>query len=284
MAYRMKDYTYNDKLTKEQNILMDRLYKLRMSGMAEAFAKQLLDPNTGLESFEVRFADIINQEWNQRENKKFNKLLKQATLKYPAADLDATIYEPERQLNTHVIELLAECKWIDEPNNLLITGGAGSGKTYIACALCIAAMHQMRTVKYIRANSLMTESEHAHQESTYYEYSNKMASYDLLVIDDFGLMDLDMNKCRDLLEIIEARDCRKSTIIISQLPVDKWYSLFGDHTYADACLSRMTAKAYRLHFPGNDRRISVKVKSFAPRQIQRRSFAALAITLSRKIF
>ena len=120
----MKDYTYNDKLTKEQNILMDRLYKLRMSGMADAFAKQLLDPNTGLEPFEVRFADIINQEWNQRENKKFHKLLKQATLKYPAADLDATIYEPERQLNTHVIELLAECKWIDEPNNLLITGGA----------------------------------------------------------------------------------------------------------------------------------------------------------------
>ena len=117
-------------------------------------------------------------------------------------------------------------------------------------------MHQMRTVKYIRANNLMTESEHAHQESTYYEYSNKMASYDLLVIDDFGLMDLDMNKCRDLLEIIEARDCRKSTIIISQLPVDKWYPLFGDHTYADACLSRMTAKAYRLHFSGNDRRIS----------------------------
>ena len=190
MAYRMKDYTYNDKLTKEQNILMDRLYKLRMSGMAEAFAKQLLDPNTGLESFEVRFADIINQEWNQRENKKFNKLLKQATLKYPAADLDATIYEPERQLNTHVIELLAECKWIDEPNNLLITGGAGSGKTYIACALCIAAMHQMRTVKYIRANSLMTESEHAHQESTYYEYSNKMTSYDLLVIDDFPFLRL----------------------------------------------------------------------------------------------
>ena len=74
MAYRMKDYTYNDKLTKEQNILMDRLYKLRMSGMADAFAKQLLDPNTGLEPFEVRFADIINQEWNQRENKKFHKL------------------------------------------------------------------------------------------------------------------------------------------------------------------------------------------------------------------
>ncbi len=67
MAYRLKDYLYNDKLTKEQNILMDRLYKLRMSGMAEAFEKQLLEPNTGLEPFEVRFAAIVNQEWDQRE-------------------------------------------------------------------------------------------------------------------------------------------------------------------------------------------------------------------------
>ena len=137
MAYRLKDYLYNDKLTKEQNILMDRLYKLRMSGMAEAFEKQLLELNTGLEPFEVRFADIVNHEWDQRESKKFKRLMKKASLKYPAADLDSSIYEPERQLNTHVIELLSKCDWIDEPNNLLMTGGAGAGKTHIACALCI---------------------------------------------------------------------------------------------------------------------------------------------------
>lgn len=237
MAYRLKDYLYNDKLTKEQNILMDRLYKLRMSGMAEAFEKQLLEPNTGLEPFEVRFAAIVNHEWDQRESKKFKRLMKKATLKYPAADLDSSIYDPERQLNTHVIELLAKCDWIDEPNNLLMTGGAGAGKTHIACALCITAMHQNRTVKYIRANTLLKESDHARQEGTYFEYSNEMAAYDLMVIDDFGLMDLDIEKCRDLFEIIESRDCRKATIIISQIPVSGWYQLFGDSTYADACLS-----------------------------------------------
>ena len=90
-------------------------------------------------------SDIVNSEWSQRENKKFNRLLRQATLKYPAADLDSSIYEPERQLNTHVINLLAKGNWIDEPNNLLMTGGAGAGKTYIACALCITALHRMRT-------------------------------------------------------------------------------------------------------------------------------------------
>lgn len=255
MAYRIKDYIYNEKLTRDQNRLIDRLYKLRMSGMAEALEHQLLDPNMGLETFEHRFTEIVNNEWSQRENKKFNRLLKQATLKYPTADLDSSIYEPERQLNTHIIELLAKCDWIDEPNNLIMTGGAGAGKTHLACALCIAAMHQMRATKYIRANYLLQEAEHARLESSYYDYSNKMASYDLLVIDDFGLMDLDITKCRDLFEIIESRDCRKSTIVISQLPVNKWYMLFGDNTYADACLSRMTAKAYRLDFPGHDRRL-----------------------------
>lgn len=85
-----------------------------------------------------------------------------------------------------------------------------------------------------------------------------MAGYDLLVIDDFGLMDLNLDKCRDLFEIIEARDCRKSTVIISQMPVASWYQLFGDNTYADACLNRMTSKAYRLDFPGRDRRVESK--------------------------
>ena len=147
MAYRLKNYLYNEKLTKEQNLIMDILYILPMSGTAEALEKQLIDPNIRLDSFEDRFSDIVNSEWNQRETKKFNRLLKQATLKYPTADLDRSIYEPERQLNKHVIELLAKCDWLDEPNNLLMTGGAGAGKTHIACALCIAAMRQMEYLK-----------------------------------------------------------------------------------------------------------------------------------------
>lgn len=101
MAYRQKEYNYNDKLTKDQNFLMDKLYKMRMSGMAEAFENQLMNPNSGLESFETRFSEIINHEWSGRENKKFNRLLKQATLKYPAADIDSSLYDPERQL-THM--------------------------------------------------------------------------------------------------------------------------------------------------------------------------------------
>ena len=257
MAYYLKNYIYNDKLSTEENLILDHLYKLRLSSMAEALEKQLLDPNADLENFITRITDIISYEWDQRETKKFNKLLKSATLKYPQADFDDSLYEPDRMLDTHTIELLAKCEWLDEHRNLLITGSAGAGKTHIANALCVTALHQLRSVKYIRASCLLQESEKARAAGSYYEYNNRMSGYDLLVIDDFGLMDLDLNKCRDLFEIMEARDCRKSTMIVSQLPVLKWWDLFKDNTYADACLSRMTYKAYRLECNGRDMRKSV---------------------------
>ena len=256
MAYKQKDYTYNSKLTTEENMLLDRLFKFKLSHMAEALEQQFLNPNSELEDFHARISALINYEWDQRQSTKFNKLLRKATLKYPHADFDESLYEPDRMLDTHTIEKLQSCNWIDEPKNLLITGSAGAGKTHIANALCVTALQQLRTVKYIRANALLQESEKAHRMNSSYEYTNEMSSYDLLVIDDFGLMELDLDKCRDLFEIIETRDSRKSTMIVSQLPVANWWDLFKDSTYADACLSRMTSKAYRLECNGRDMRKS----------------------------
>ncbi len=236
--------------------MLDRLFKLRLSHMAEELERQFLNPNAELDDFHSRIAAIINHEWEQRETKKFNRLKVKATLKYPDADFDQALYEPDRLLDTHTIEKLQNCDWIDEPKNLLITGGAGAGKTHIANAICITALRQLRTVKYIRANRLLQESEKANGDGKAFDYTNEMAAYDLLVIDDFGLMDLDVEKCLALFEIIESRDSRKSTVIVSQLPVIKWWDLFGDNTYADACLSRLTHKAYRLECNGRDMRKS----------------------------
>lgn len=254
MAYKQKNYPYNDKLSKEENILLNRLYQFKLSNMTSELERQFLNPNSELEDFHTRIADLINYEWDQRHNKKVKKLITKATLKYPDADFDQSLYEPERMLDTHTIELLQKCEWIDEPKNLLITGSAGAGKTHIANALCITALNQLRSVKYIRANRLLQESEKARDAGTAYDYTNEMAEYDLLVIDDFGLMDLDMNKCSALFEIIETRDSRKATMIVSQIPVIQWYELFKDNTYADACLSRMTGTAYRLECNGRDMR------------------------------
>ena len=135
MAYVHKNYIYNEQLSAEENLLLDRLFKLRLSHMSEALEKQFLNPNMELEDFYTRIADIINYEWDQRQSTKFNKLLKKATLKYPTADFDSAIYEEDRMLDTHTIELLQQCKWLDDTKNLLITGSAGAGKTSgMACS------------------------------------------------------------------------------------------------------------------------------------------------------
>ena len=250
-----------NKLTAEEMVIADRLKQMKMSGMAEAYEEQLLNPNSDLVSFQDRFSAIINFEWELRFNKKFNRFLKKATLRYPHASFDETIYEPDRMLDTETIELLSTCKWLDEGRNLLITGATGAGKSYISNALCIAAIRQFKTVKYIRANTMMSEMDQSRIKGTYLDYVNHMARLDMLVIDDFGLMDLDLDKCRDFFEVIDSRDNQKSTVIVSQLPVKSWYDLFADNTYADACLDRIIHKAFRLELNGKNMRIPLERNS-----------------------
>ena len=241
-------------LTPGQVQICDRLRQMKLSGMAEALEQQLCDPNADLSGFDERFENIVNYEWEMRFNKKFSRFLKKATLKYPQADLDETIYEPDRLLDTTIIEKLSTCGWIEEGRNLIITAATGAGKSYLANALCIAALRQFKPAKYIRANTLMNELERARLKSEYLDYVNQLARLDLLIIDDFGLMELDLDKCRDLFEVIDSRESRKSTMVVSQLPVKAWYELFADSTYADACLDRIVHKAYRLELNGRNMR------------------------------
>ena len=244
----------NISLTTEELVIVDRLKQMKMSGMAEAYEEQIKNPNSDLSGFYERFSNIVNYEWELRFNKKFNRFLKKATLRYPQAVFDDTIYDPDRMLDTETIERLATCRWLEEGRNLLITGATGAGKSYISNALCIAAIRQFKTVKYIRANTMMSEMDQARIKGIYLEYVNHMAKLDLLVIDDFGLMDLDLDKCRDFFEVIDSRDNLKSTVIVSQLPVKSWYDLFADNTYADACLDRIIQKAFRLELNGKNMR------------------------------
>jgi len=247
-------------LSTEEILLCERLRSMKLSGMADALETQLADPNADLAPFMERFSAIVNQEWQTRYNKKFMRFLKKAHLRYPDACLDETIYDPARKLDTTTIERLATCHWIDEGKNLLITGMTSSGKTHLSNALCISAMRQLKTVRYIRANILMLELEQARLKSTYLDYVTALSKVDLLAIDDFGLMELDLDKCRDLFEVIDGRDGKKSTIIISQFPIHTWFDLFHEHTYADACLARITDKrrSYRLEMNGISMRDSVK--------------------------
>lgn len=212
------------------------------SGMAEALEELLLNPNADLLPFRQKVQKLVDAEWDLRYNKKLNRFIKKATLKYPGADFDDSIYDPERMLDTYVIEELAKCRWVEQGKNLIITGKTSSGKSYLANALCICALREFKTVKYIKASQLINELAKAEKTDGYQELLNQMASYDLLAVDDFGLMNLDINKCRNLFEVFDSRDPHKSILVISQIPVSAWYDMFQEHTYAEACLAGKVAQ------------------------------------------
>ena len=243
-----------NRLSTEDYEICSKLKSMRFSGMAEALEEVLSDPNAELIPFREKIQRIVDAEWNLRYSKKLNRFIKKATLKYPAADLDETIYNPERQLDVRIIEELSKCEWVEHGKNLVITGKTSSGKSYLANALCICALRQFKTVRYIKASQLINELSKAEKLDIYQEELNLFAGYDLLVVDDFGLMNLDVNKCRNLFEVFDSRDPHKSILIISQFPISAWYDMFQDHTYAEACLARMLSGAYRLEMNGKNMR------------------------------
>jgi DNA replication protein DnaC len=241
-------------LSLEEYEICNKLKRMRFSGMAESLEEVFADPNEDLLPFKDKIQRIVDAEWNLRYSKKLNRFIKKATLKYPAADLDDTIYDAERQLDVRIIEELSKCEWIEEGKNLVITGKTSSGKSYLANALSICALRQFKTVRYVKASYLINELSRAEKLDTYQDTLNQFASYDLLVVDDFGLMNMEVNKCRNLFEVFDSRDPHKSILVISQFPVSSWYDMFQDHTYAEACLARLLSGAYRLEMNGKNMR------------------------------
>lgn len=241
-------------LTIEDYEICNKLKSMHFSGMAEALEEVFRNPNAELLPFREIINRIVDAEWDLRYNKKLNRFLKKATLKYPGADFDDSIYDPSRRLDTRIIEELSKCEWIERGRNLIVTGQTSSGKTYLSNALCICALRRFKTVKYIKASQLINELAKAEKLDTYQDLVNEYASYDLLAVDDFGLMNLDINQCRNLFEVFDSRDPYKSILVISQFPVSSWYDMFQEHTYAEACLARLLNDAYRLEMNGKNMR------------------------------
>lgn len=234
---------------------------MKLGGMADQFRKQADDPNIGLETADERIAELIEAEWDLRYNKKLNRFLKKASLRYPAASFDQALYDPERKLDTQSIERLSSCEWIDQRKNLIITGKSSTGKTFIANALAVCAIREFKATRYIKTEYLMNEMRSADVKDALMDVLNKFTSYELLVIDDFGLMNLDPNMCRYLFEVMDSREGKGSTLVVSQLPVSSWYDLFKDDTYADACMERLIRNAYRLEFTGKNMREAQNIRN-----------------------
>lgn len=236
---------------------MEKLYAMKLNGMAGALEQQRAVPDIAELSFEQRFSLLVDQQWTWKENRRLHRLLSNAKLKINACieDID---YRNKRGLDKSVILSLAAGDWITQTHNIIITGPTGVGKTYLACALANSACRQGFSALYVRAPRLFQQVTLSKADGSYPKLMNKLAKTKVLVIDDLGLAPLVDAERRDLLEIIEDRYDFASTIVASQLPLDLWHDTIGDPTIADAILDRLIHNAHKIHLKGGSMRKKTK--------------------------
>jgi DNA replication protein DnaC len=229
--------------------IIQQLHTLNLRGMATALHQLHTTPQQHALSFEERLSLLIEHELTDRHQKRFAQRLRWAKLPQSASLEDLDTRTP-RGIDPKLIASLSTLNFINERLNLLVSGPTGVGKTYLACAFALAACRADYSVRCYRLPRLIDELAKHHAQHTRSLFLKQLAKAQLLYIDDFGLAPLSDQHTRDLLEILEDRYDKQSTLITSQLPIDQWHAYLGDPTLADAILDRIVHNAYRIELKG----------------------------------
>jgi DNA replication protein DnaC len=232
---------------------MSQLSRMLLSSMAKAFKQQIETPGMSELSFEERFGMLVDAEWTARHNNQIRHLVKSSGMKSNACveDIDWAL---ERNLDRQLILQLANCTWISQGLNAIVTGPTGTGKTWLSCALGTGACRNGCTTLYIRVPRLLTNLVLSRGDGSYNKLMRDLTKTSLLILDDWGLSPLNAVESRDLLEVIEDRCQLHSTLVTSQLPVSAWHALFEEPTVADAIMDRLIHDAYRIELKGDTMR------------------------------
>lgn len=237
-----------------QQPTIEKLYEMRLGSMAAAWQSQQADTGLNGLTFDERFALLVDAEHIARDGRRIAKLLADAQLRIAGACIEDVEAGPGRGIEKAVVRQFATCSWVDQHQNVLITGPTGVGKSYLGCALGQAACRRGLRVCYRRVPRLFDELSLAKADGTYAKRLAKLARADVLILDDLGLSVLEEPQRHDLLEIVEDRYGKGSTVVTSQLPVKKWHEWIGDPTLADAILDRLVHNAHPIELKGTSRR------------------------------
>jgi DNA replication protein DnaC len=231
---------------------MDKLREMQLDTMAEAFRAQESDPKLAPLSFADRFGLLVDTEWSARRSRKLTRLIRGAQLHFPGACVEDIEYHPDRKLDQALIAKLSTCTYIQDRHNIIILGASGAGKTYMACAFAIAACKSFLRAKYVRLPDLLNDLAVARNIGTYKKLMSQYKRVDLLILDEWLLHKLKEPEARDLLEIVEARHQKGSTIFLSQFATAGWHAKIGENTLADAILDRIVHDSYEIFIDGKD--------------------------------
>lgn len=225
---------------------IDKLIKMRLSTMADLYRDQLSDPSLSELSFTERFGLLVDVEYRARRNNRLKRLIHQATFEQNHAHIAGIDYNSRRKLDRDQIMFLASCTYIADHHNIIIMSASGMGKTYLSCAFGLAACQQFYSVKYIRLPELLTDLAIARGEGVFKKVLSQYVKASLLIIDEWMLVTLKEPEARDVLELINARHKRGSTIFCSQFAPAGWHRKIGEETLADAILDRIVHDSYQI--------------------------------------
>jgi len=231
---------------------INKLNEMRLTAMAESYRYQLQESSFEALSFEERFSLMVDTEWARRKNSRLTKLIRRAEFLQSDACIENIEYHADRKLDKAQIARLATCSYIQEKHNIIILGASGAGKTYLSCAFGVTACRHFCTVKYIRLPDLLNELAVARGEGIYKKVMNQYKKVSLLIMDEWLLVPLSVTEARDLLEIVEARHKRGSTIFSSQFTPAGWHGKIGEDTLADAMLDRIVHDSYTILIDGEE--------------------------------
>jgi len=232
---------------------LEKLYALKLHGMAEAWQEQRQQARSAELSFDDRLALLVERQWLWKENRALAARLQYAGLKQTACVEDIDFRHP-RGLPRPLVEQLATCDWVRQHRACLITGPTGTGKSYLACALAHTACRAGFRALYYYVPKLFRQLAQAQAEGSLTRLLKKLRGVDLLLVDDWGLTPVQPDQYHLFLEILEDRHGSGATLMTSQYPVDSWHQLVGDPTVSDAILDRLVHSAYRLELTGESMR------------------------------
>jgi DNA replication protein DnaC len=231
---------------------MEKLRDMKLSTMAKRFESQLTDAGISGLSFEERFGILVDTEWTTRRNNRLKRLIKAANYAESNAAIADVDYRSDRSLDKAQIERLGTCNYIANHHNVILLGATGAGKTYLANALGMAANQLFLNVRYVRLPEMLAEIALAKVDGTYRKLLRMYKTVSLLIIDEWLLSPLRDNDAVNLLEVINARYHKGSTIFCSQFDVPGWHEIIGNPTIADAIVDRIVHDAYKILIKGDE--------------------------------
>lgn len=231
---------------------VSRLYEMKLSAMAASYRQQMDDSGIIKLSFDERFGLLVDTEWTTRKNNRLKRLIHTADFPISGACVEDIEYRADRKLDREQLLRFETCAYIGERHNIIILGATGAGKTYLGCALGMAACRHFYSVKYIRLPDLFDELSVARGEGVFQKIMQCYKKIDLLILDEWLLSPLSDSESRDLLEIVEARHGRCSTLFSSQFDPAGWQVKIGAGPLAEAILDRIIHDSYTILIEGDE--------------------------------